>query len=696
MASGENDAVSGWISFDRVEIDLAGRRLFVDAREIPIEPKAFAVLALLARQPGRAFTRDEILDAVWGHHHVTPGTLNRIVTLLRQALGEDAHNAQYLRTVHGVGYRFEAQTRFDERRAPVHGAAGVSEEIPAVDRPAVETDAPPAPNETPSPPASAPSPSGPPRASGHEAPPSRTDITALRDSPAQPAARRWLWPVAALSSCLLFAGAIGFWPSPRTPLPTQTPTKASPPMLVVLPLRSAAPDAALAEGLSEELITRLAHIEGLALIGQTSARLAQERKLDLEQLGQQLHVSHAIEGSLRQNGEQLRIDLRLLEVPSGKAIWAQNYGRKSSDIFAMQSEIAQAVAGALALRLGLAAAQTPASSEDAALYRQYLELRSVLLRPELTPGRPRHAAALAALREMVARAPDYARAHGLLAHYLSWWQVLDDQQRAEVEREAARALQLDPDLADAHEALAQQACKRLEWDPCIAEHRRALALDPTDVTIRTDYAFHLAAVGYLEEGLREFETAYRSDPIFPPASQYRAHVLDALGRHDEAKIAFDVVLKLTEPTNASYARWHNAVWRHDFAQAQQCAGQMSEKEGFRDSYLAVTAALQDASRWPQARKAIGESEHVTGRYNFSRLLDPAGYDAQAVLAAFENMLRSDHPPPYFLLAWQPEYAALRRTQAFQDYLRNTHILDYWRAHDFPPQCRPDGDGARCD
>jgi DNA-binding winged helix-turn-helix (wHTH) protein len=76
-----------WILFDRVEIDLTGRRLFVDGQESPLEPKAFAVLALLARQPGRALTRDEILDAVWGHRHVTPGVLNRIVTLLRRALG---------------------------------------------------------------------------------------------------------------------------------------------------------------------------------------------------------------------------------------------------------------------------------------------------------------------------------------------------------------------------------------------------------------------------------------------------------------------------------------------------------------------------------------------------------------------------------------------------------------------------------
>ena len=74
--------------FDQVDLDLAGRRLFVADARVALEPKAFAVLALFAQHPGRAFTRDEILDAVWGHRHVTTGVLNRIVALLRQALGE--------------------------------------------------------------------------------------------------------------------------------------------------------------------------------------------------------------------------------------------------------------------------------------------------------------------------------------------------------------------------------------------------------------------------------------------------------------------------------------------------------------------------------------------------------------------------------------------------------------------------------
>ncbi len=95
------------LAFDDVVIDFAARRLWRAGAEQPLEPKAFAVLEVLAGSPGRALSRDEILDAVWGHRHVTQSVLNRILSLLRQALGEDAQNPRVLHTVHGVGYRFD-------------------------------------------------------------------------------------------------------------------------------------------------------------------------------------------------------------------------------------------------------------------------------------------------------------------------------------------------------------------------------------------------------------------------------------------------------------------------------------------------------------------------------------------------------------------------------------------------------------
>lgn len=691
MSEAERKVASGWISFDRVEIDLAGRRLFVDAVAIPLEPKAFGVLALLAQHPGRVFTRDEILDAVWGHRHVTPGVLNRVVTLLRHALGETAEHTRHLSTVHAVGYRFDAPVRFSVEResAQAAGAATPIENVEPVEPPATA-----AALESP---AAIAEPSSAPAAPTHEA--ERAGAKPRRTMPPG------FWLVACAGVALISAAIL--WPRAK-PVAQTSPVAASStaPTLVVLPLRvvdNADKETPFAEGLSEELTTRLAHIEGLSLISQTSATIAQERNLDLDQLARQLHVSHAIEGSLREAGDQLRIDLRLIEVPSGKTVWAQDYDRKLADVFAIQRDVAQAVAAALALRLGLAGdAQNGESADDVALYREYLELRGVLLKSEFTPGQPRRNAAREALRAFVARAPDYARGHGLLARIFNLFQgpgvPLTPAQIEEATQEASRALQLDPDNADAHDALAELACSRMDWDTCMTEYRRTLALDPTDISARAGggYAYRLAGIGYLDAASREFESAHRSDPLNLSVAWTRARLLDTMGRHEEALDAFETNNKLDVglPRASIYGRWYNAVWRHDYAKVRDLAAQMPEEDGFRESYVAISAALQDSSLWPQALKLVDESEQRTGRYNFARLLGP-GYDAKRMFAVFAAMLRNAYPS-YFLLVWQPEYAALRRDPEFRNYIRDTHMLDYWRARGFPSQCRPEGDGARCD
>ena len=119
------------LSFEDTVVDFAGRRLLHGGAEQPLEPKAFAVLALLAGAPGRVFARNEILDAVWGHRHVTPGALNRIMSLLRHALGEDAQHPRLVHTVHGTGYRFDLPVAADPAATDAEPAVGARTAAPA-------------------------------------------------------------------------------------------------------------------------------------------------------------------------------------------------------------------------------------------------------------------------------------------------------------------------------------------------------------------------------------------------------------------------------------------------------------------------------------------------------------------------------------------------------------------------------------
>ena len=683
MAETENPA--GWIVFDAVEIDLAGRRLFVAGADVPLEPKAFAVLALLARHPGRAFNRDEILDEVWGHRHVTPGVLSRVVALLRQALGERVEDHHYLHTLHGIGYRLDAPVHLLDARPvladaladttsvePIVSATVLAPVLDAVDaRPAVPIPA------TGDPLADAPILS-----------------TPCADSPAAalPALASPRTRIrAAVMSCMLLiavAGSLWFYRT-STSAPAPAPAPAPSPVLVVLPLHTIDADrneVAFADGLSEELTTRLAHVDGLRLISSTSALRAQQDGFDAQQLADRLHVTHAVEGSLRESGDQLRIDLRLVETPSGRTLWAQGYDRKFADVFALQQEIAQDVASALALRLDLAHVGT--QTADPQVFREYLELHHVFL---VRSDDVANTKAETALNALAASAPDFAPVHGLLALNLASGREGDGRD-ADALHEARRALDLDPNDLYAHAALGMAASHSRDWATAKKEYDAALALAPADATMRLIVGMWLGRLGYGEQALSQFETAYLSDPLSYWTTYNRATELDTLGRHDEARHYLDLLPGLeSEPGMlTTAARWRNAVWRHDYTAARNFAGQMPSQENEAAAYVAVTEALLDPARWPRAEQAIAAVEAKTSSVSQLRLFAPP-LEVAPILAGFEP---GDQQPDGKIL-WTVDFTALHRSPEFPSFLQRMKFIEYWRSNGWPPQCKPDGDGARC-
>jgi TolB-like protein/DNA-binding winged helix-turn-helix (wHTH) protein/Tfp pilus assembly protein PilF len=677
----ETESPAGWIVFDTVEIDLAGRRLFVAGADVPLEPKAFAVLALLARHPGRAFGRDEILDAVWGHRHVTPGVLNRVVTMLRQALGERVEDPHYLHTLYGIGYRFDAQVRLLDARPvlfdanvdttnaqPVVSATALTPVLDTVDiRPVSPI------------PATGDTLADSPISSTCVADTSSVDLPAL----ASPRTRIR----AAVILCMLLAATAGLlWLHHALTL-----TPAPSPVLVVLPLRTTGTDSkeiAFADGLSEDLTARLAHVNGLRLISSASALRAQQDGFDAQQLAERLHVTHAIEGSFHEAGDRLRINLRVIETPSGRILWTQDYDRKFADVFALQQDIAQAVASALALHIDMA--HTGAKTVDPQVFREYLELHHVFFAQS---GAANNTAEIA-LNALAARAPNFAPVHGLLALNLASGYE-DDGRDGDALHEARHALDLDPDDIYAHAALGMVASNNHDWVMAKKEYDAALALSPSDPTMRLIIGMWLARLGYSEQALSEFETAYASDPLSYWCVYNRATQLDTLGRHDEATHFLDLLPGLeAEPQWLTViARWRNAVWRHDYKAARHFVGQMSSLGDATGAtaYAAVTEALRDPARWPQAENAIAALAAKTGGVSQLRLFAPQ-LNAAPLLAEFEP----GNQQPDGKVLWTVDFTALHRDPAFQSFLQRMKFVDYWRSNGWPPQCKPESDGARCE
>ena len=462
------------------------------------------------------------------------------------------------------------------------------------------------------------------------------------------------------------------------------------PALVVLPLHAAGTGSSaqplLAEGISRDLISALARADGLRVVAWDSALRAHTGKFDLAQLAAQLNVSHALAGSLRQADDHLLLELRLSSVPDGRMLWAQTYTRTRDQMRMLEHDAAQAVADALGHRLpDDPAAAAPESAQPLA---EYLEARHLL-------GARERARGIEALRALLAHAPGYAPAQAAMARALSATLHPGEPEQGDIdaiESAAASALQADARLADANVALAVLACRRGDWPACLPRFRQALTLDPADTDCRVTYAYWLAGLGYVQQALSEVEKAWAADPLGYDANFARARLLDTRGRHDEAL----VFLQAATPPSPGlvYARWHNAVWRHDLAAAREFAAAMPQSDGFRESYAGITEALAEPSRWPQIQPMIGTSERANGRINVLRIMLPSA-DYRVEIAGLERMLR-DNWPSYYLLLWMPEYAAMRRDPAFGEFLARTHIIDYWRAQGFPPQCRASGDSAACD
>ena len=639
----ESDA----IVFDDVEIDVAGHRLVVGGKGVALEPKTFAVLALLASNPGKTLTHDDILDAVWGHRHVTQNVLHRAIALLRHALGGHSPQRQYIHTVHGVGYRLDAQVLL--RPSPLSlevSRATVSSDVSIVAAPAPQA------------------------------------VDAVRPPGRRP--RRYRVPVA-IAACALFAVAVVFIERMRTVAPPASPT------LVVLPLQVIGNDkdeAAFAAGLSEELTTQLASIHGLSLISGISPTIARKDDFDPPQLATKLHTTHALEGSLREAGDKLRISLRLIETPSGRTLWAQDYDRTASDVFTVQREIAQAVAGALALPIGLARAKVPAP--DPQVFREYLQLRHFFLTQDYSEGFDQAEATLGAL---AARSPDFAPVHGLLALNLASGFEGEGKDDAAL-REARRALAIDSNDLYAHLTLGQVAAHDKDWATVKREFDIALTLNPADAVVHNIDGMFLSRLGYGDQALAQFEIAYASDPLGYWVTYNLGAHLDVLGRHAEAKSYLDLLpgREAKPSVMAVVARWRNAIWRKDFTSARGFAAQLPEDGGLRKAYAAVTDALIDPDAWPQAEAAIGEHESALGTHPILlRLYEPRP-NAADILATFEP---GDQQPGGNLV-WATGYAPVRRDPAFQDFLKRMKFIDFWNVNGWPPQCKPVGNGARCD
>ncbi len=457
-----------------------------------------------------------------------------------------------------------------------------------------------------------------------------------------------------------------------------------PTRLAVLPFTNMSPDPAdlyFADGLTEELITVLSQIRELLVIARTSVMQYKSTTKAVSQIGTELGVSSLLEGSVRRAGNRLRITAQLIDVGSQGHVWANSYDRELDDVFVIQTEIAKQVAEALKIEL-----RPP---EEARLeakrsvrpdsYLAYLRGRTL----QHGPSKVSLEAAKDQFELAISLDPHNAAAHAGLAMTLgmlgSWY---TDASRTDwVDRNrrlAIRAIELDPNIAEAHLVLAMQSSLRdFERNSAEKEFKLALSLDPSFALAHLLYAQFLASEVRLDDALREFALAEAADPTSAFTLWVFAWFLVFLGRLDQALVKLQRIGEL-EPSgwrhHGGLAAYYLA--RSDLAQALkeiQLYEERSTEPRFKPIIRAWGYALSGEKEKARALLRHEETLPEFGQIpvNAAQICAELG-DLEDCFRWLDKAFRN-HNLPIWLFRLDPRTAQVRGDPRFQALLKRMNL-----------------------
>ena len=397
--------------------------------------------------------------------------------------------------------------------------------------------------------------------------------------------------------------------------------------IAVLPLVNTSGDPAneyFSDGLSEELIAVLAKIPDLKVIGRSSSFLFKGRSDDSKMIGEKLGVANLIEGSVRKQGDRVRIVAELINAHDGRSLWSETYDRELKDIFAVQNEIATAVADQMKVKLlgQSARPETAGSSENPAAHNAVLQ--SDFYFQQQTADSVRKS--ISFLQEAVRLDPNYALAYAKLSQ--AWRQyaasfAVDDASKAydEARQAADKAVSLAPDLPEVRMTVGLLAMNPgLDFAGGEKEFRRVLQSFPNNAAAKNGLCLSLLAQGRFTEAEEACQQALLLDPLLTNLWFNFGRITIGTGRYKEAEEAFRKGLEL-QP-NAS--RFHTYLATLDILQnrpAQARTNAELENEGFwRDYAVALVQQAQgDQSAADAALKNFIAKDSIGGSFQVAVL-----------------------------------------------------------------------------
>jgi TolB-like protein/Flp pilus assembly protein TadD len=390
--------------------------------------------------------------------------------------------------------------------------------------------------------------------------------------------------------------------------------------IAVLPFENLSRDpdnAYFAEGVQEEILTRLAKIADLKVISRTSTQRYQSKPGNLSEIAKQLGVANILEGSVQKAGDSVRVSVNLIQAASDSHLWADTYDRKLTDIFKVESDIAKTIADTLQVKLSgsekTAIAKAPTANNDA--YELYLKGRFFWNKRTAVDLRK----SIEYFNQAIEKDPKYSLAYAALAQA---WVLLPAYNGGapndcfpQAEAAARKALALDDNSADAHAALgAVKAIYDFDFAGSIPEYERAIQLNPNDATAHHWLANHaLSALGQSENEIAEMKRALELDPLsliinanlgaayiharrFDEAIAQLRKTVEMEGGFYFARYNLAMALELKGSISEAIAEYQRAIALNDDPLPLALLGHLYARIGRRDEALQILEQLRERRR----------------------------------------------------------------------------------------------------
>src|SRR5213082_1075343 len=522
----------------------------------------------------------------------------------------------------------------------------------------------------------------------------RTEIADAMPAAARKKKHAWIYVVvigAAISIGLFFLGR--YSAENATPRQSEAATASPAKSIAVLPFNDLSPNhdqESFSDGMAEEILNALAHIKDLKVVGRASSFFYKGKNVSLKQIGSELGVANILEGSVRKQGEQVRITSALTRAADGLQLWSKSYDGTLANIFDLQESFARDIAGELNVVLAAPseARLVDKPTDNAQAYALFIEAQTLVSR-RVGDSLPR---AIALLKEATRLDPNFTRAWAKLAVALAvepQYSGADWQTNwAAAEKAAHRAIDLDSKSAEAYAALGYIDFSRRRYREMVEPAQRAVEIDANDVTMNFWLANQLAAMGRIAESETANDRALGADQANALFTFYKS-----MARWDRGDKATAVKLgkraqALGSPLGGSVLGFSAAAEGDPDSGAESFSeGFGAFKSGFSKEEL---AAIFRASYGDEAKRTAGLAVIAAHPHDqFAGTLLLLLGEPEQSFASFERdgIGLSD---AYYTFLWQPDAWSRKARQhpAFQAFAKRIGLVDYWKQNRWPDLCQP--------